>query len=120
MDKRGSGILRMKQAMKKWGLPEPGYNEDMGYFVIKFIGPYQGTTIKISEEINERQKKALEYLKINKRIMRSEYVKLNKCSEITAKRDLNKLVEKKILKRVGITGKYTHYVLISNGSSNGS
>ena len=120
MDKRGSGILRMKQAMKKWGLPEPEYNENTGYFVIKFTGPYQETTVEIPEEINERQKKAIEYLKINKRIMRREYVELNKCTQITAKRDLNKLVEKNILKRIGKTGKYTHYVLIFNGSSNES
>ncbi|MCK5043220.1 MAG: hypothetical protein KAR51_04285, partial [Candidatus Aenigmarchaeota archaeon] len=48
---------------------------------------------------------------------RSEYVKLNKCTEITAKRDLNKLVGINALRRIGRTGKYTHYVLISNGSS---
>ena len=114
MDKRDSGILRMSQAMKGLGLPEPGYDEDTGHFVIKFTGPYQGTTVNISR-LNERQKKAIEYLRINRRIMRSEYVKLNNCTEITAKRDLNKLVGKKIFKRIGRTGKYTHYMLISNG-----
>ena len=68
MDKRGSGILRMIQAMKGFGLPEPGYDEDTGYFVIKFTGPYQGTTVNISDRLNERQKKAVEYVKNKGRI----------------------------------------------------
>ncbi|MFH1151719.1 MAG: ATP-binding protein [Nanoarchaeota archaeon] len=51
MDKRGSGILRMKEATKKWKLPEPRFEENTGYFVIKFTGPYQETVVKTSEKI---------------------------------------------------------------------
>jgi len=51
--------------------------------------------IKISAELNERQKKIIWYLAEHKKIKREEYARICKCTEITAKRDLNKLVEKK-------------------------
>ena len=32
MDKRGSGVLRMGEAMKEWKLPEPTFEENKGYW----------------------------------------------------------------------------------------
>jgi len=103
VDKRGTGILRMNSSMEKWGLPHPTFREDSGYFVIKFTGPYQGTIIKIPEELNERQKKAVEYLKEKKEITRKDYEKLNNISKRTAIRDLNNLIARGILKTSGTT-----------------
>ena len=116
MDKRGSGILRMREAMKEWKLPEPRFEENTGYFVIKFTGPYQETVIEYKEKLNERQKKALEYLKEKGRITTKEYIILNKTSVITAKRDLTDLKKKKIIKFIGSakTGYYCFYKLIND------
>ncbi len=89
--------------MEEWGLPHPTFKENSGYFVIKFIGPYQGTIIKIPEELNERQKKAIGYLKEKKGMTREDYEKLNNVSKRTAIRDLNNMIAKGILKTSGTT-----------------
>jgi len=112
MDKRGSGILRMIEAMKGLGLPNPVYKEDSGYFVIKFTGPYQRTTIKISGELNKRQKRGIEYLRANAKITTAEYMGLTTTSFRTAKRDLLNLKNKKIIKFVGSL-KTGYYVLMA-------
>ena len=116
MDKRGSGILRMREAMKEWKLPKPRFEENTGYFVIKFTRPYQETVIEYKEKLNERQKKAAEYIKQNGRITTKEYIILNKTSVITAKRDLTDLKKKKIIKFIGSakTGYYCFYKLIND------
>ena len=81
MDKRGSGVLRIREAMKEWKLPETKFKEDTGYFIIKFTGPYQETVIEYKEKLNERQKKAIEYLKTNLRIAPKEYKRLYNISD---------------------------------------
>jgi len=111
MDKRGSGILRIKEAMKEWKLPEPIFEENTGYFVIKFTGPYQETVIEYKEKLNERQKIALNYLSKHKKIFRTEYSSLTECSIRTAFNDLQDLVAKKLVEQKGV-GKYTYYALI--------
>ncbi|MFH1358786.1 MAG: ATP-binding protein [archaeon] len=106
MDKRGSGILRMEQAMKKHGLSIPKFKEDSNYFIIKFTGPYQKTVIKIKDKLNKRQ---TEFIKSGiKNISRKEYSKLVRCSLRTAFNDLNDLLNKKIIKKIG-GGKYVRY-----------
>ncbi|MFC1461746.1 hypothetical protein ACFLQR_04435 [Verrucomicrobiota bacterium] len=52
-------------------------------------------------ELNERQKKALEYVRKHERITRSGYEELNHLPPHTAKRDLRYLVEKRVLVRKG-------------------
>ncbi|PKP57961.1 MAG: hypothetical protein CVT89_03635 [Candidatus Altiarchaeales archaeon HGW-Altiarchaeales-2] len=110
MDKRGTGILRIKSAMQGWGLSPPAFNEDSGYFVIKFTGPYQGTIIKIPEELNERQKKTIEYLKINGKITTNEYIQLSGVSPKTVKRDITDLKKKGIIEFKGSTRR-GYYIL---------
>ena len=114
MDESGSGIIGMREAMKEWKLPEPKFKEDTGYFIIKFTGPYQETVIEYKEKLNERRKIALNYLSKHKKIKREEYAKMFKCSTKTAFNDLNDLVKKRVLNRMGKTGRYTYYTLNSN------
>ncbi len=61
-------------------------------------------------ELNERQKKALEYLEKHGKITNREYREINDVSRQTAKRDLSDLVEKEILKQKG-EGRGTYYTL---------
>ncbi|MEA3229363.1 MAG: ATP-binding protein [archaeon] len=109
MDKRGSGILRMKQAMNGWDLPNPEYKEDSGYFVIKFTGPYQKTTIKILEELNERQRIIINYLSLNKTVTNRQYCSVCKTDRVTAFRDLKELEKKGIILRKS-KGRSLYYV----------
>ena len=64
------------------------------------------------KELNERQRKAVEYLIKNGKITRREYGKLCKASERTANRELRGLVEKGIVKRRGSGVKF-YYELAS-------
>ena len=117
MDKRGTGFLRIRESMKKWNLPNPEFIEKLGYFVIRFNNPAIQKIPEIDEsKLNERQKKAAEYIKQNGRITTKEYITLNKTSIITAKRDLSDLKKKKIIKFIGSakTGYYCFYNLIND------
>jgi len=104
----GTGTNRIIEECLKHGLPEPLFEEITENLVITF------RKYKISEEemqkLNERQKKAMEYLKIHKKITRSEYVKLTNSAERTAFRDIEELYKSKIITRKG-TGKQTYYEL---------
>jgi ATP-dependent DNA helicase RecG len=63
--------------------------------------------------LNERQKDILNYLKKVGKITTMEYVRITKTTRRTAIRDLNDMVEKKILRIVGgKTGKQRHYTLM--------
>jgi len=60
---------------------------------------------------NERQIKAVMYVKRKGKITNKEYQALNIISKKTASRDLNFLVEKGVFEQIGVTGKGTEYVL---------
>ena len=62
-------------------------------------------------ELNERQKKALEYVQQKGKITNREYRKLNKVSQDTAHRDLSEMVTKGILKVQG-QGRTVFYLMI--------
>jgi len=53
------------------------------------------------QDLNDRQKKAVEYVIANDEISNRIYQELNSVSRVTAIRDLNKLVSMEILKRSG-------------------
>ena len=64
--------------------------------------------------LNNRQVKAVIYVKEKGRITNSEYQKLNETSERTASRDLEELYKLNILDRVG-ESKSTSYVIKVGG-----
>jgi DeoR/GlpR family transcriptional regulator of sugar metabolism len=53
--------------------------------------------------LNERQRKAIEYVKKKGSISISEYISLNNVSDKTTRRDLTGLVAKGIFRREGVT-----------------
>ncbi len=113
MDKRGTGILRMNELCEKWGLPKPDFKEETGYFGIIFGNPgyYTFEAAKIDTTgLNERQKKALEYIRDHMRITRREYVKLTKVSQRQANKDITVLIERKLILKHG-GGRTVYYTL---------
>jgi len=62
-------------------------------------------------QLNDRQKQAVQYLKIHARINNSDYQGATGASRATASRELEALLSKGVLEKVGTTGKGTHYVL---------
>ncbi len=61
--------------------------------------------------LSSRQIKAIEYLKEKGQITNKEYQEICEVSASTAKRDLQDLVDKKVLKQIGEKGQSIHYVL---------
>jgi ATP-dependent DNA helicase RecG len=111
-EKMGSGIKRMQDLMRKHGLKPPKIEVTEKFFTIIFRGPVRKEIIiSAIEGLNERQKRAIDYLKVKGRITNIEYQNINKAIKITAARDLTSLVAKKICKKMG-KGRSTYYVLL--------
>ena len=112
IDAWGRGTLKIIETCKNAALPEPEIIEsDGGILVTLFKDKY---TIEILKQtgLNERQIKAVEYVKENGKITNTEYQTLNKISKPTATRDLLELVEQfKLFKKIGKVGRGTVYKL---------
>jgi ATP-dependent DNA helicase RecG len=112
----GRGTNRIVDEMKENKLSEPEFKNYSGGFAVTLIGPGKSFEEKIEKEklhileINERQKKAIEYLKTNDVISTKVYMKLNKVSDKTAFLELNNLLIKNILIKEG-KGRTTIYKL---------
>jgi predicted HTH transcriptional regulator len=61
--------------------------------------------------LSGRQIKAVEYVKEKGEITNKEYQELCEVSASTAKRDLQDMVDKKVLKQIGEKGQGIHYRL---------
>ena len=113
IDSWGSGIMKILDSCKAAGLPMPEMNEKEGGFIVTLFKD------KFIEEelkklgLNERQIKAVLYVKEKGKITNSEYQEINEVSRRTATRDLLDLVEKfTILVQEGV-GAGSFYKLIA-------
>ena len=105
----GRGTLRVINECIKFGLPEPGISTIGGglAFII-----YKEKPKDVDQfGLNERQSRAIAFLRKNHRITNKEYQDLNQVSRKTATRDLSELVEKGILLSSGQKGVGSFYTL---------
>lgn len=107
----GSGIEKMRKACLKTGIPEPKFEEDQGFRVIFRKDIYTEEYLQ-KLGLNERQIKAVMYVKEKGKITNKEYRGLFEITDRMALIDLSGLCEKKIFERVGKTGRRTEYILI--------
>jgi len=110
----GSGILKMITLCKEQNLPEPEFVERKGgpgEFTVVFHKDIFNEEELRKRGLNERQIKAVMYVKEKGKITNKEYQEISKISERTATRDLFDLVSKKIFVQVGSTGKGANYIL---------
>lgn len=115
IDAWGSGTVKIIETCLQAGLPEPELIEqDGGFFVTLFknnLTKEQLTKLGL----NDRQLKAVEYVKEKGKITNKEYQELNKVSKVTAFRDLTELIEQyKLFERKGDVGAGTSYFLIGS------
>jgi len=97
-----SGTVRMIQWMKEAGLPEPEYKEEMGGFSVYFYKDIYTEENLRKMGLNERQIKAVMYVKGSREITLSAYKGiLPGVSEKTLYRDLQDLVDRKLLRQIG-------------------
>jgi len=97
----GRGTIKMIEECKKARLPEPKFEILNGGIAVTFFKDIFSQEKLIEKGLNERQLKAVEYVKENNKITNSIYRKLFEVSEKTAFRDLDDLVSKKILIKQG-------------------
>ena len=112
IDSWGSGIMKIVDSCKLAGLPAPELKEKEGGFIVTLFKD------RFSEEqlqqlgLNERQIKAVLYVKEKGKITNGEYQEINLISKRTATNELSELVEQyKILKNTGF-GAGSYYELI--------
>lgn len=111
IEQYGSGTVRMTEWMKEAGLPEPEFKEEMGGFSVYFYRDiYTEENLK-KIGLNERQVKAVMYVKEKGKITNRAYREIFGITDRMALIDLSDLCTKKIFERIGKTGRKTGYVL---------
>ena len=101
IDAWGRGTLRIIESCLESGLPEPEIIEENGGLLVTLF-QHRLTSEQLARlNLNTRQINAVEYVKKNGRITNKEYKELNKTSDRTALRDLEKLTDLQILVKEG-------------------
>jgi len=105
------GIKEMFRTMRKNNLPDPLIKDLGGFFQIILYGPLSRNAGKNIEDVSERQKKALDYLKTHKSITAPFFSKFAEISHPTAITELNDLAAKGYVKKIGRyrSSKYIQY-----------
>ncbi len=111
IERWGSGTKRIIDLCNEQGLPEPDYKEEQGGFSVWFYKNIYTEENLRKIGLNERQIKAVSYVKGRGKITNKEYQEITGISKPTATRELEKLVDMNILEQKGITGKGTFYIL---------
>jgi len=115
----GRGTIKIVESCKQNGLPEPDFIEEHGVMKVIFYKDIYNEGYLRKMGLNERQIRAVMYVKERGRITNKEYQEINGVSKATATRELSWLIEKGILFKSGITGKGTYYSLGSQRAQRG-
>jgi ATP-dependent DNA helicase RecG len=107
----GRGITKMKTECESAGLPIPTYKYEASDFWVEFRKDIYNENYLIKLGINERQIKAILYVKESGKITNSIYQEINNCSRNTASNDLAELVGKELFKASGQKGAGAFYIL---------
>jgi ATP-dependent DNA helicase RecG len=111
----GRGTLKIISECKSAGLPQPETKVMNGGIAVTIFKDIYNEKHLQQYDLNERQLKAVMYVKGNGEITNKIYQELCDTSKATATRDLTELIEKyKLLKRTGEVGAGTVYKLIGS------
>jgi len=114
IERWGTGTTRIVRLCREQGLPEPEFANWQGGFRVTFLkDPYTPERLR-KLGLNERQIRAVLYVKEHGEISNRDYRSLTGVSDETARQDLLALVKRKVL-RVKGKGRATRYVLGSFG-----
>lgn len=112
IDAWGRGTIKILDSCKQADLPEPEMKEQDGGFIITLYKSSDLSEEKLVElELNERQLKAVSFVKEKGRITNKEYQELFGISRETASRDLADLSEKGIFESSGSKGAGSYFKL---------
>lgn len=106
----GRGTIKIIDECKKAGLPEPEFKEQCGGVAVYFYKDIYTEENLRKIGLNERQIKAVLYVKEKGKITNREYREISGLSDEGVRIDVNALVEKGIFLLKG-RGRSSHYVL---------
>lgn len=107
----GRGTIKIVDNCLQQGLPEPDFIEDYGVMTVKFYKDIYTEENLRKMGLNDRQIKAVMYVKEKGKITNKEYQEINKCFRNTATNDLIDLIDKGVFKTSGKKGKGAYYVI---------
>ncbi|MGQ9534930.1 MAG: ATP-binding protein [bacterium] len=106
----GTGTNKIIEWCREWGLPEPDFEFTGTSFVVTFRKSNITEEFLKSLDLNERDRKVIEYIKKVGKITTSSCAKLLKVSTDTALRELVRLKSMGLITKKG-SGRITYYVL---------
>ncbi len=112
IDSWGSGIAKIVDSCKAAGLPTPEIKEQEGGFIVTLFKDRFTAEQLQKLGLNDRQVKAVLYVKDRGRITNKEYQEVNNVSDRTAANDLKEVVEKFNLLKMSGAGAGTFYELL--------
>lgn len=107
----GRGTLKIYDACKQAELPEPEIKELQGGFLVTLFKDNLTEDQLAKLGLNDRQLKAVQYIKDKAEITNSIYQEINNIGKTTATEDLQLMVELGVIIRKGNIGRGTKYVL---------
>ena len=111
IEKFGTGTLMMIRESLEHELPEPDFAQRGGEFTVAVWRDWLTAGIVDRLDLSDRQKQALAFVKTQGRISNRDLRDQIGVTIRTASRDLEDLVRKGVLTKVGATGRSTFYVL---------
>jgi ATP-dependent DNA helicase RecG len=119
IERVGSGTQAMIALCREAGLPEPDFEQRMGFFVTTLWRDWLTEQVVAGLNLNERQAKAIPMIKRQQRLSNHDYQAMTGAARSTAKRDLDDLVKKGILSAPG-RGRGAYYEFLNKRPVNGS
>jgi len=101
IEKWGTGTIEMIRRCEEWDVPDPEFRDTGTSIVVTFRKSEFTEEFLDSLHLNEKQKKAVGFVKTEKKITRSEYEQMSGISERTANRELSDLVKLSIFDKIG-------------------
>ena len=112
IDAWGRGTIKILDTCKEAELPEPEMQEQDGGFIITLFKNNLTQEHLTKLGLNDRQVKAIIFVKEKGKISNADYQELFSVSKATSTRDLTELLDKfALLDKVGQTGAGTTYIL---------
>ena len=106
----GRGTIKIVEKCVEQGLPEPDFKEEHGVMTVIFYKDIFTEENLKKMGLNERQIKAVKYVKEKGKITNREYRQLNNISDEGARRDLEVLLKKKMFRTQG-KGRSLGYIM---------
>jgi ATP-dependent DNA helicase RecG len=107
----GRGIDIMMEGCRQYGIPEPVIVEEQDGISVTFLKDIYTEEYLRTLDINERQVKAILYIKEHRKITNTKYQEINTVGKTLATEELRYLIDKELIIQSGSKGRGSRYEL---------